>query len=79
MRLLPVSLLYALFASVTIAASPEQKLASPDTPGELVDDTAEAAAPTTFNGVSVPALPNIEGEKFNTTVKDGYWFVKHHS
>ncbi len=79
MRLLPVSLLYALFASVTIAASPEQKLASPDTPGELVDETAEATAPTIFNGVSVPALPDIEGGKFNTTVKDGYWFVKHHS
>ncbi len=79
MRLLPVSLLYALFVSVTIAASPEQKLASPNTPGELADDAAEVAAPTKFNGLSVPALPDLEGEKFNTTVKDGYWFVKHHS
>ncbi len=76
MRLLPVSLLYALFASVTIAGLAEEGYQQgPDSSGELSDD----APPTIFNGISVPALPDIEGEKFNTTVKDGYWFVKHHS
>jgi protein disulfide-isomerase len=24
-------------------------------------------------------LPEIDGEKFNATIKEGYWFVKNHS
>jgi protein disulfide-isomerase len=35
--------------------------------------------PTVFNGVEVPPMPQIEGENFNGTIKDGWWFVKHHS
>lgn len=67
-------------ASAVIAETAEQKAAVPEVPGELsTEDATEVQAPTIFNGISVPPLPDIDGEKFNTTVKDGYWFVKHHS
>ncbi|TVY60696.1 Uncharacterized protein LSUE1_G006792 [Lachnellula suecica] len=79
MRLLPVSLLYSLFATAIIADSAEKALGNTDASIEL-DEGAEAAPePTIFNGISVPGLPDIDGEKFNTTIKNGYWFVKHHS
>jgi protein disulfide-isomerase len=82
MRLLSISILYALFASVVIAESSEQTLGTSDVPGEISvegSDEADVAEPTIFNGIQVPPLPDIDGEKFNATVKDGYWFVKHHS
>ena len=84
MRLLPVSLLCALFSSVVIAESSEKVVGFPDLPGEIPQSKEEIPAedvpqPTIFNGVEVPPLPDIDGEKFNSTVKGGYWFVKHHS
>ena len=37
--------------------------------GELVD------GPTTrFNGAEVPPMKEIEGSKFNETIKQGYWY-----
>jgi len=45
-----------------------------ETPVE--DDSPKA---TLFNGIEVPPLPEIDGEKFNSTIKDGFWFVKHYS
>lgn len=80
MRLLPISLLCTLFASVAIAESSEERLGTTEIPGEISEENAaEGPDPTYFNGVEVPPLIDIDGEKFNTTVKDGYWFVKHHS
>lgn len=84
MRLLPVSLLFTLFASVVIAEAPEQRLGAADIPGEITPPSSEESVderpqPTIFNGVEVPPMPEIDGEKFNTVTKDGYWFVKHHS
>jgi protein disulfide-isomerase len=79
MRLLPISLLCALFASVTIAESSEHSLGSIQVPGELAEEEVDIPEPTIFNGVEVPHLPDIDGEKFNATVDEGYWFVKHHS
>ena len=73
MRLLRVSFLLALFASV---------LAIPvETNSEEVLDEAEedVVQPTVFNGLEVPPLTQIQGAKFNATVKDGWWLVKHHS
>ncbi|KAH6673784.1 hypothetical protein B0J14DRAFT_512544 [Halenospora varia] len=74
MRFLSIPLLCALFASVVTADSSE----SPEVPGEISEDN-DGPEPTVFNGVQVPGLPIIDGETFNETVKDGYWFVKHHS
>lgn len=83
MRFTSISILYALLASAVIAESIEQKLGGLEVPGELstesADDGIEIPAPTIFNGIPVPPLPDINGENFNATVKDGYWFVKHHS
>jgi protein disulfide-isomerase len=76
MRLLPISLICTLFASVAIAESSEERLGSSE---ETLEETPDLADPTIFNGIQVPPLIDIEGEKFNATVKDGYWFVKHHS
>lgn len=71
MRLLPITLLYALYATGIVSA------------GAKTSNTDEVASdelkPTVFNGVEVPPLPDLDGETFNETVKDGYWFVKHHS
>ena len=50
--------------------------------GDKVADSAAAAAAagedegveyTVFNDIKVPSMKDIEGEKFNETVKDGYW------
>lgn len=76
MRLLPLSLLCTLFASAAIAGSSEERLGSSE---DTADDSSDLADPTIFNGAQVPPLIDIEGEKFNATVKDGYWFIKHHS
>lgn len=83
MRLLPVSLLFTLLASAVIAEAPEQPLGAANLPGVITpaseESVDEGPQSTVFNGVEVPPLPEIDGEKFDTTVKDGYWFVKHHS
>ncbi|KAA6414835.1 MAG: disulfide isomerase [Lasallia pustulata] len=36
-------------------------------------------APTTFNGIEVPPMKELDGEKFDEDIKDGYWFLKHYS
>jgi protein disulfide-isomerase len=79
MRLLPISLLCALFASVVISESTEQTLGNSETQPEAAEDIDDGPVATTFNGVKVPALPELDGEKFNSTVKEGYWFIKHYS
>jgi protein disulfide-isomerase len=82
MRLLPVSVLCALLSSAVIAESTEKVVGISEVPGDITSDESPAEdipKPTIFNGVEVPPIPDIQGEKFNSTVKDGYWFVKHHS
>lgn len=73
MRLLRAPFLLTLFLSV---------LAAPvDTTTEEVLAEAEddAVKPTIFNGVEVPPLTQIPGAKFDATIKDGWWLVKHFS
>lgn len=82
MRLLPVSLLCALFSSVVIAEPIEKPLGVPDisTPvAETPVEDEDTVKGTLFNGIQVPALPEIPGETFYATVNEGYWFVKHYS
>ncbi|TVY36015.1 Uncharacterized protein LOCC1_G007285 [Lachnellula occidentalis] len=80
MRLLPITLLYSLFATGIIAESSENALGSTDAALESSDEaSADVPEPTVFNGVQVPALLDMDGEKFNETTQDGYWIVKHHS
>ncbi|TAQ91075.1 hypothetical protein B7494_g634 [Chlorociboria aeruginascens] len=82
MRFSRISLLYTLFGSVIFAdARLEQSPEAANLPGDnLVDGSgSEDPESTLFNGIRVPPILDIAGETFNETVKDGYWFVKHHS
>lgn len=84
MRLLPVSLICALFSGVVISGSTEKVVGNPEGAKGVAQTTNDSPVedipqPTIFNGVEVPPIPEIEGEKFNSTIKDGYWFVKHYS
>ncbi|TVY52061.1 Uncharacterized protein LCER1_G004615 [Lachnellula cervina] len=80
MRLLPITLFYSLFATGIIAESSEKALGSTDATLESSDEaSADVPEPTVFNGVQVPPLLDMDGEKFDEITADGYWFVKHHS
>ena len=80
MRLLSIPLLLALCTRVIAADSEvplgKTELAADTSTEELENDGPD---PTIFNGQEVPPIPEIEGEKFNETVAEGYWFVKHYS
>jgi hypothetical protein len=43
--------------------------------GEALANDGEAVDYTIFNGLKVPPMVEIEGDKFAETVKDGYWYV----
>ncbi|KAK2630509.1 hypothetical protein QTJ16_001329 [Diplocarpon rosae] len=77
MRVLPF--LYTLFASSAIAQSSNSRIVKRDAVAAEAEDTENGPKPTTFNDVEVPPLLDIEGEKFNATIQEGWWFVKHHS
>jgi protein disulfide-isomerase len=81
MRLLTIPVLFALCASVIAAESSETPLGTTEIPSETPTEELEndGPGPTIFNGMEVPPIPEIDGEKFNTTVAEGYWFVKHYS
>lgn len=44
------------------------------TNSEAVSDNS-----TTFNGISVPPMTEIDGNMLDQEIKDGYWFIKHYS
>ncbi|PGG97143.1 protein disulfide-isomerase domain [Helicocarpus griseus UAMH5409] len=50
---------------------------------EAEADEPEPAAPedgpTVFNGIEVPPMKQLDASNFDETIKEGYWFVKHHS
>jgi hypothetical protein len=58
---------------------PADKLSIPTAPAEKpapveemkVDDGADY---TTFNGMKVPPMKEINGEEFDAVVKEGYWY-----
>ena len=71
--------LAALFTLPAFAApSSTEKKASTVLPaaavkGETKVGDGEAVKFTTFNGVKVPPMIEIEGDKFEETIKSGYW------
>ena len=68
--LLPYLLLSSpILASAQIDAPARDVAAA--SPAEA-DDTPKS---TTFNGVDVPPLRDISGDKFDEEVKEGYWYV----
>lgn len=36
---------------------------------------AISEAPTTFNAIEVPPMKELDGDKFDEDVKDGYWYI----
>jgi hypothetical protein len=70
--------LTALLTSAAIAAPPSREkgaamLAEEAIQGETPAAATEEVKYTTFNDVKVPPMLEIEGEKFDEVVKDGYW------
>jgi hypothetical protein len=62
------------------AASPTQEresavLSEEAVAGEASAKDGEAEDYTIFNGLKVPPMVDIEGDKFAETVKDGYWYA----
>jgi hypothetical protein len=72
--------LLALCVIPTFAAPPNRErgtpvLAEEAITGEKPAGDAEVVDDTIFNGLTVPPMIEIEGNKFAETVKDGYWYV----
>ena len=70
----------AMLTTSAVAAPPaegkaKEVLAEEAIQGETVVGNGEAEAFTTFNDIEVPPMPDIEGDKFDNTVKDGYWYA----
>jgi protein disulfide-isomerase len=72
--------LLALCAIPILAASPTQEggtavLAEEAVTADRPAGDGEAVEYTVFNGLNVPPMIDIEGDKFAETVKDGYWYA----
>jgi hypothetical protein len=82
MRSVLVWALLSSFSRPIFAAPPTQENTA-EVVAQNADKTANLAAAaageddgveyTVFNDVKVPQMKDIEGEKFNETIKDGYW------
>jgi hypothetical protein len=63
--------------SVSTATPPFEQDNSREISPEDADQgtSSEAAGPgyTTFDGIKVPPMKDIDGEKFSETVQNGYW------
>lgn len=77
----PALLAWALAAVFTTSfaappGSPKGNVLSDDAvSGETPAEGGEAIDYTVFNGIKVPPMAEIEGGKFEETVKDGYWYA----
>ena len=76
--LLSKSLLSLLIFS--LAALADDQTTKPDfvsiqtaSPNAPTTGDFEVAPSTTFNGVEVPPMRDINGEEFDKEIKDGYW------
>jgi protein disulfide-isomerase len=82
--LLSLTVLSSVFAAPTLdhqdATTPATDTLSIQTSGPNAPKGDDADPTyTTFNGIQVPPLTELEGPTFKEAVKDGYWFVKHYS
>ena len=81
----PALLAWAIAALCTVpsyAAPPgkgksDTTLSQDAVQGETPAGGDEAVKYTTFNGIKVPPMKEIEGDKFAETIKDGYWYDFH--
>ena len=44
-------------------------------PTQAQVETPSLDGSTTFNGIPVPPLKELDGDKFNDQAKEGYWYV----
>ena len=81
MRFSTLSSLFALSLVSTTLAAPPKAAGKTDVEGgksplndagEKVTDGGSETG-TTFNGQHVPPFTEIDGEKIDETIKDGYW------
>ncbi|RMD42881.1 hypothetical protein DV735_g2242, partial [Chaetothyriales sp. CBS 134920] len=76
----PALLAWALAALSVVSAGPvpaaKGAAAVPETAPEPVADAQDY---TEFNGIKVPPLKEIQGDEFDQTIQDGYWWVKFYS
>lgn len=73
----PALLAWALVAfsktSVVSAAKGGQKIADEAINGQTEAAEDDEVKYTTFNGIDVPPMVDIDGKKFAETIQDGYW------
>lgn len=73
----PALLVWALAALTTtsfaVPAGKDNVLAKGAVEGETPAEGGEAIEYTVFNGIKVPPMIEIEGDKFKETIADGYW------
>ncbi|KIX02447.1 protein disulfide-isomerase domain [Rhinocladiella mackenziei CBS 650.93] len=76
----PALLAWALAAVLTTSlAAPPTVLSKDAVSGETNAEGGDAVKYTTFNGIQVPPMKEIQGDEFAETIKNGYWWVKHYS
>lgn len=69
----PAWLAWAFVAFSTVSGQRENVLDDDAVQGETPAKGKEAVQYTVFNDIKVPPMPNIKGEDFANTIKDGYW------
>ena len=69
----------AALSTATAAAPPgrskDATISNDAVEGETPASGGEGAEYTIFNGIKVPQMKEIEGDKFAETIKDGYWYA----
>lgn len=74
-----VTMRAALLALTLVAAALRPAFGKPSLLEKRVDeqkdDTTSSDLPTEFNGVKVPAMKALEGQGFEDSIKEGYWYV----
>jgi len=64
-----------IFAAPSTQDGSTAVLAEEAVTGERPAGDGEAVDYTVFNGLKVPPMIDIEGDKFAETVKEGYWYA----
>ena len=73
--LLALSLLSVVLQPALALPSDDTQTPQQGTPDEPQgEQPANDETYTTFNGVQVPAMKEIEGHKFDEEIKEGYWY-----
>lgn len=66
-------------APAPVAAPADSKAKDASEAKSKAESKEPSDGSTTFNGITVPAMKELEGHKWDEQTKEGYWFVKHYS